>query len=471
MVHPTLASRGNEVVKGKGFGGQLTRAKSHPWTEDPPLAKAKQRSVAALQHGHLARAELLDKPTRVRLEDEVESALKRRTPNEARLAGALRAVAPLSPALRTSLGEATAVLIQRGARHRPLYACGLRALAEAQDRQAVPLLQRALSDEEAGGSAALSAACFCHDSELQMPLARIAASRQSHLAFGAELARVARGESNGALLAQLAPMIKESHRIAMCVELFVPLVRGRALAKQAAPALSILREAERHLGRWLVLAELAVKAGDSDPVQEAAKRAQAGPASSRSAWALVLWALRETQAIAQGSAPPAPPGLRPTLEVVARLSDRPSADRDTTFLFRMARAGSMAARPMLEAFARARPLADEAGLRAAFYLAHDDTRQDLPDALVEAATECKREELRGMAAAALWDVGSRGLAERGSSDMRARACEAADELMESKVVGNLAWGALVRAASKGGRGHEPVLTETPLRWIQWGWVE
>ena len=96
------------------------------------------------------------------------------------------------------------VLLRRGACQRELCACGLRALSEAQDRQAASLLRQALAAEEAGGPAALSAAAFSKDPEIAPILAKIAASRQSHLAFGAELARVARGESSGALLAQLA---------------------------------------------------------------------------------------------------------------------------------------------------------------------------------------------------------------------------------------------------------------------------
>ncbi len=435
-----------------------------------PLAKARERAERSTLRPALARTELLDKSTRIRLEDEVDAALKRRPSAEGKLAGALRAVAPLSPALRTALGEATAVLLRRGARHRELYACGLRSLAEAQDRQAASLLRRALSSDEAGGAAALSAACFSRDPELSVPLAKIAASRQSHLAFGAELARVARGESNGALLAQLAPMIKESHRISMCIELFVPLVRAAPLAKQVGPALSVLRGAERHLGRWLVLAEIAVKAGDMTPLEEAQSRADGGPASSRAAWSLVAWALRQTDAVARGGSVPAAPSARPTLELVARLSDRPSADRDTTFLFRMARAGATSARPMLEGFVRTRPLADEASLRAALYLALDAERGDLCDALAQAAAGCKREDLRGMAAAALWDAAPRNRAEH-SAKIRAQARDVADDLMTSRVVGNVAWGALVRAAAKGGFGAEPLLTETPFRWIQWGWLE
>jgi hypothetical protein len=439
--------------------------------EGAALAKAKDRlAERPTVRPQLARAELLDKPARTRFEEEIDAALKRRPTSEAKVAGAVRAVSSLSPALRASLGEATSVLLRRGARQRELYACGLRALSEAQDRQAVALLRQALGGDEAGGAAALSAACFSRDPELSPLLAKVAASRQSHLAFGAELARVARSESNGALLAQLAPMIKESHRISMCVELFVPLVRGMPVAVHVGPALAVLRGAERHLGRWLVLAEVAVKAGDMTPLEEARARAVGGPASSRAAWSLVAWALSETDSSRRGAPQPPPPDTRPTLELIARLSDRPSADRDTTFLFRMARAGASSARSMLEALARALPLADETGIRAALYLARDHGHEELRDALAEAATAGRREELRGMAAAALWDASPESGGES-AARMRARARDIADELVASRVLGNVAWGALIRAAAKGGTGLEPLLTETPFRWIQWGWLE
>jgi hypothetical protein len=247
-------------------------------------------------------------------------------------------------------------------------------------------------------------------------------------------------------------------------------VRTALLAKHVGAALTVLRGAERHLGRWLVLAEVAVRAGDVSPLEEAVSRAELGPASSRAAWSLVAWALRETDASARGAPPPPPPVTRPTLELVARLSDRPSADRDTTFLFRMARASAPSARPMLEALSRTLPLADETAVRAAFYLAGDGGRDDLCDALQQAAVAGKNEELRGMAAAALWDVASRAPADR-SATMRTCAREVADELMSSRVIGNVAWGALVRAASKGVPSADPLLTETPLRWIQLGWLE
>src|SRR5579864_3693654 len=302
--------------KPQGASGSPAAAwsKSEDSAVGAPLAKARQREGTVHRSSgrpQLARAEMLDKPARARFEEEIDGALKRRRASEVKLAGAVRAVAPFSPALRASLGEATAVLLRRGARQRELYACGLRALAEAQDRQAVTLLRQALAGDEAGGSAALSAACFSRDPELSPLLAKVAASRQSHLAFGAELARVARGESNGGLLAQLAPMIKESHRISMCIDLFVPLVRASPVAGDIGPALAVLRGAERHLGRWLVLAEVAVKAGDMTPLEEARSRAADGPESSRAAWSLVAWALSETDAAARGRPLPPPPATRP----------------------------------------------------------------------------------------------------------------------------------------------------------------
>jgi hypothetical protein len=439
-----------------------------PGANGAPLAKARERAQATVGRAPLARTELLDKETRARVETELDAAVRRRPTQEAKLAGAIRALAPLSPALRASLGEATSLLLDRGALQRELYVCGLRALAEAQDRQAVPLLRRALAADEAGGAAALSASCFSHDPELSGALAKVAASRQSHLAFGAELARVARGESNGALLAQLAPMIKESHRIAMCVELFVPLLRAHPVSPRVGPALAVLRGAERHLGRWLLLADVAVKAGDLTPLEDAGARANGGPVSSRAAWSLVTWALRQTDAATRSAPPPSPPTARPTVELIARLSDRPSADRDPTFLFRMAREGSAAARPMLETLARTQPLADEAAIRAALYLARDGARPELRAALVDAALGAKREELRGLAAAALWEACED---DETAAGMRARALDIAGDLLTSKVIGNVAWGALIRAAAKRASGVESILREAPFRWIQWGWLE
>jgi hypothetical protein len=429
--------------------------------------KAKRPGEEAAKKPALARAEILDKGARARFESEIDAAIKRRPPHEGKLAGALRALAPLSPGLRATMSDALSVLLKRGSLQRELYSGTLRALAEMEDKNVPNHLKKALTCEEAGGSAALCAACFSPDASLNAPLAKLAASRQSHLAFGAELARVARKESNGAHLTALAPMIKESHRISMCLELFYPLVRRAPVPASVGPALTVLRGAERHLGRWLILGEVAVKAGDETPVNEARSKADVGPSSARAAWSLVLWALEQTRARARSAPEIPPPQTRPTLELVARLSDRPSADRDTTFLFRMAQAKATVAKAMLEATAKQMPLGDEAAIRAALFLARDHAREDMMKALVEAATTSPREELRGLACAALWDVGHAGA--------REQAKTIAAELAASKVIGNVAWAALIRAAERKAErnsGDEELLvSENPFRWIQWGALE
>jgi len=430
------------------------------------VIKAKREAVP--EKPTLARAEIVDKPTRRRFETELDGALKRRSATEAKLAGALRAIAPMSGALRAILADVVDTMIRRGSLQRELYAASIRSLAEVDDKHAVGLIKRALATDEAGGAAALSAACFSRDPSLRDVLAKVAGSRQSHLAFGAETARVVRGESNGAHLAALAPMIKESHRIAMCTELFVPLARAPMRACNVGPALTVLRGAERHLGRWLVLGEVAAKAGDKTPLDEATARAGEGAPSSQAAWSLVKWALEGTWMGGGGDAVVSPQ-TRPTLELIARLSDRPSADRDTTFLFRMAHAHAGATRPMLEAIVKQPPLDDDNAVRAALYLARDHARTDMRDALLETAGTSRREELRGVAAAALWDVGE-----------RVRAREIADDLVASKFIGNVAWGARIRAAAKlaptkngisHGGGRDTLVGETHFRWIQCGWLE
>jgi hypothetical protein len=463
---------------------QNLKAKRSDARVESPLTSPISRTA---RKPSVARAEVVDKATRARFESELDAALKRKPMNEVKLAGALRAVAGLSPALRGALVDATQIMVRRGSYAREIYGACLRTLAESDDRNptsALPaLLKTALAAEDAGGNATLSAACFCKDPSLTAPLAKLAASRQSHLAFGAETARVCRRESNGAHLSAIAPMIKESHRIALCVELFVPLVRGAPVPVHVGPALAVLRGAERHLGRWLVLADVAAKAGDLGPLEEAVSKSQVGPSSARSAWSLVAWALTETRASVAGLAggapvlnaaqgnggtgTVAPPSTRPTVELVARLSDRPSADRDTTFLFRMARARAMSCKPMLEGLAKGVPLTDEVAVRAASYLVRDHGRTDMKEALLECAQNAKRDELRGFAVAALWDTGD--------DEARAKARDLSDELVASRCISSVAWGALVRAAHSGSIGkNDPnfvVCAETPFRWIQWGWLE
>lgn len=417
----------------------------------------------------VARTEIVDKATRTRFEEELDGALKRKPASEVKLGGALRAVGHLSPALRASLADAAQVMVRRGSFARELYASTIRTLSEAGDKSAAAILKTALAADDAGGNATLSAACFARDPSLAAPLAKLAASHKAHLAFGAETARVCRRESNGAHLTSIAPMIKESHRISICTDLFMPLTRAEPVPAVVGPALGVLRGAERHLGRWLVLAEVAVKAGDPGPLEEATQKATVGPTSARAAWSLVAWALSGTRAgVTPGAAPVAAPATRPTVELVARLSDRPSADRDTTFLFRMAHARAPSCKPMLEGLVKDGSLTDEVAVRAASYLARDHGRDDLRAAIADCAADGKRDELRGLAVAALWDSASGP----DRPTIRARARDLSDELTTSRTISSVAWGALVRAAHATHRDADFVVAaETPLRWIQWGWLE
>jgi hypothetical protein len=397
-----------------------------------------------------AAVEVLDGETQARLRSDVQSALKRRPSQETRLAGVVRALTPLSPGLRTELVAALDTMVRRGSFDRPLYAAVVRALAETQEARAAELIARALLGEECGGLATLSAACFCSHASLAEPLARAAISRHAHLAFAAEVARLARGESNGVAFASLAPKIKESHRIALCLELMVPLLAGPALPKGVAPALNVLRDAERHLGRWLVLAEIAERAGDGSCCVEATERARSGPESARAAWSLVAWALKPDMES---------PNVRPTVELVARLSDRPSADKDPTFLFRFAAARAPSARPMLESLAKGSLLGDECGVRAMLHLCRDYGQERYRDQLGALSRAPRKDPLRALAIAALYDVGE-----------REAALSALRELEQSRHLTARAWSRLV-LAREAEQFQGAVVTELRFRRVQLGWVE
>jgi hypothetical protein len=382
-----------------------------------------------------------------RLVAELRAALRRKPAREPALAGALAALSFHSVELRRELETALEVLVRRGSFERPLYATIARALAEAHDTRAAPSLATALEGDEGGGLATLAAAAWCPHPALAKPLAKVAVSRHAHVAFAAEVARVARGESNGAHAVAIAPMIKEAHRIALCEDVLAPWAWRPALGIGLVPALAALRGAERHLGRWLMLAELGARAGDPEPLDEAKRETRTAPAATRPAWELVCWAL----------APSGDLDTRPNLELVMRLSDRPTADRDASFLFRLAAAGVATARPMLRHLTRG-SLEREDGVRAALHLARDFADERARDQLLDAALTPRREPLRGLAAAALFDLGERD-----------RALEAAGALAESPRAATLTWSCLVRAAASG-KETLPLLTETRVRRIQLGWL-
>jgi hypothetical protein len=202
------------------------------------------------------------------------------------------------------------------------------------------------------------------------------------------------------------------------------------------------------------MAEVAVHGGDLKPIQEAREKSNEGPGGARAAWAYVAWAL-------DPSSPP--PLARPTTELVARLSDRPSADRDTKFLFRLAHAGVRTTKQLLETFARELPKGeDDDAVRAASYLVKDHGREDLVAPMIEAAKTGKRDELRGLAVAALWDAGK-----------REQARDLAKDLLRQNVgLFSSAWAGLVLLADAGRiAANQPLAHEPLVRWMQAGWLE
>jgi hypothetical protein len=93
------------------------------------------------------------------------------------------------------------------------------------------------------------------------------------------------------------------------------------------------------------------------------------------------------------------------------------------------------------------------------YLARDHGRSEMRKALVEAATG-KRDEIRGVAAAALWDLGEHELARK-----------VAEQAEAGRSLSSLTWAALVSAAAAGRLGADSLLAEPTFRRVQWGWIE
>ncbi len=385
-----------------------------------------------------------------RLVGEIRAAVRRRPAHEAKLAGTLRAVSRHSAELRSELVMAAETVARRGSFTRPIYGAAVRSLGESGEDRLTPILSKVLGSDDAGGLSSLAAACFTKDVSLGAPLSKVAMSRHPVLAFAAELARLLRGESQGGLIQSLAPKIKEAHRIALCSELFVTLLDAEPLPLQATPALAVLRDAERHLGRWLLLGELAARAGDPKPLEEAQTRAREGPASARAAWSLVAWALCPRLGA---------PVTRPTVELIARLSDRPSAERDASFLFRLATAGAPVAMPMLEGMAKASSSTAEVSLRASLHLCRDYGQERQFGALVQAAKSPRKDSLRGLAAAALYDCGKRN-----------EAMLLIGELENTRQLPAIGWTSLVRAAAAGANAGA-LVSETNFRRVEQGSCE
>lgn len=381
-----------------------------------------------------------------RLVVDLRSALKRKPAREGCLGGALRTLFLHAPELRRELVTAFELLVRRGSFDRPLYGALARALAEEREQRAAAALALALGTEDGGGLATLAAAGFSDHPGLTEPLAKLAGNRHAHIAFAAELARVARGESNGAHARSIAPMIKEAHRITLCEEVLAAWAWRPALAKGITGALAALRGAERHLGRWLLCAELGSRAGDPGALADAEREASLGAPGTRPAWMLVSWALGDARV---------EPAIRPNLELAVRLSDRPTAEKDPSFLFRLAAAKVETVRPLLRHLTRGR-LDNEVAVHAALCLARDFEDARARAQLIDAVGPGRHETLRGLANAALYDLGEREL-----------ALAAATDLARSTKLPTLTFGNLVLAAASA-KQDLPLVTEARVRRIQLG---
>jgi len=401
-----------------------------------------------------------------RLGEWVGKALKRKPASESRLAGSLRVAARHSPLLQDELARAADVLIGRAAFDRPLYGAAIRAVAESNHDDLESLLDRALRSKEGGGLATLAACLLAPTkAKLREPLARVAACSKPEIAFGAGLALSLRSQSKRSgkpaaaakkanLQAQRALVgsvarIKESSRIELCGELLAPLVMtssSRSLPRALGPAMKVLRDTERHLGRWLVFARAGHASGDITAIEEARERAASGSSSSRTAWSLLAWAI---------DGDPSVPALRPSAEVVARLSDRPTSEREMSFLFRLASVQADGARGMLEGLCRDDIRASD-GVRAAAALAQWYQDRRGVDALRRLAEGKKHRDLQGVAVAALWDLGE-----------RKEAKQRAEVLGDSRNLAGLVWGGLVMRSPRG----PELLEEMRYRRLERGWVQ
>jgi hypothetical protein len=129
-----------------------------------------------------------------------------------------------------------------------------------------------------------------------------------------------------------------------------------------------------------------------------------------------------------------------------------------SFLFRLAAAGVPLARPVLEAFMRAH-LTSDGAVRAALLLARSYGVERGREQLFAIARGERRPRVRGLATAALFDLG----------EHRA-ALDATAQLLTSRYHASLAWGTLVSAWGAG-HGRGPLVTDARFRQIQLGCCE
>ncbi len=375
---------------------------------------------------------------------ELRAAVRRKSAQELALSGAARALSQRTPLLDEALVDVVSSCARREQLTRPLFLAAVRALGERSQPASVACLQPLLARDDRGGLVTCSAASLCEHRGLAEPLARATLCSRPNLAFGVELARVVRGEADGRALTALASRLKEEHRIEVTTELLLPLSWSARETLRLAEACAVLRASERHLGRWLVLAEPLVRLGDERPLRELSASMEQSASSARSAWGLLAWALGARER-----------PVRPTAEHIVRLSDRPSGERDSTFLFRLAQGREPSVKPLLEAQLRGEDPSSPAAVRAALYLARDHGRADAERWLLRVLRQRASGARLGLALAALAELGR-------EEEVR----EALPRLLEGRAVGPRAWAILVAHRE----GAEPLVTEARYRWLELGWL-
>ncbi len=398
----------------------------------------------------------LGRAIRERVEHDLEQALKRRPTEEATLAGVVRSLSPFNARVRGAARDTLTVLAKRRSFDRPLYHALLRTMGDLSDSAACMILQGALNQVATVGYSPLAAACGCANPAVVAELTKAAGRERAHAAFAAELALACHTAPRPAHLVHLAPMIKEAHRITFCYEFLPALMRRREVPAAVGPALRVLRAAERHLGRWLALAEIEVRAGEYASLDEAKSRLESASASGRGSWQLMVWALEYAKNPARDPSLP-----RVSVDAISRLAER--AGRESHFAFRLASAREKAVEQVLGQLLTT-PMRTAASIRAAMHLGRDLGRVQVRDTLsIVCDDQVLDEDLRGLAVAALYDAGD---------------CEGAlgraEELESSRSLKTAAWAALVRfnVRERAFSGcSSPVVTESRYRWIQCGWLE
>lgn len=374
----------------------------------------------------LARTEVLDRSTRSLLADALSRCAARKLESEPLLRAALTLFAPLSPGLRATAADVADELVRKGAVSRALFGACLQSLRSTEPKTADDLWRRACAWEtegvgmvRAGLLGGVGLASWSQHPE----------SAAGGAAFALRLARAALGDrSSSAALPALASRLSEASRTEITRELVSVLPMSWLPDKHTAEALWAFARQERHTGRWVELADVAVRGGLEEPLRVASARAKEYTGASSETWSLVAaWLAR-----ANGQLRTRPAVVRG--ETLRKLSATPSPASDLSVgdaLVSAANPGMLAwlrdqssspspvANRILPWVLRARIGGEDAAAAAAFAQA----------SLSRAKTDAQRGPLAVL------------LAVSGEDEL---ARDVADELLRSRSLAPRIWSAVVR---------------------------